>query len=309
MILTVTLNPSVDINYKIDDFQIDGTNRTGDISKTFGGKGLNVARVVKQLDARVGASGFLGGHLGQFIRDEIDKSEIQDYFIEIEGCTRNCIAVIHDGRQTEILESGPVIQEKEQQQFMNTLSELMENTKIITISGSLPKGLDDRFYSRILEMAEQLNVKVLLDTGGRLLDTTLSCDFKPFFIKPNREEFGELIGLEEINEMQVLETLKMDQMASISLIVVTLGDQGAYVKYNNVIYKAEVPKVHAINPVGSGDSVVAGFAVGLSRNMHDSKLIKFGLSMGILNAMESETGSIDTNNIEWCMKKITLEKL
>src|SRR5699024_8709091 len=302
-------NPSVDINYKINDFQIGNTNRIGDISKTFGGKGLNVARVVKQLDTPVGASGFLGGHLGQFIRGEIDKSEIQDHFVEIEDCTRNCIAVIHDGKQTELLESGPVIQEEEQQKFMENLKEIMNDIKIITISGSLPQGLDDDFYTRILEMAKQFNIKVLLDTGGRLLETTLSYNFKPFFIKPNKEEFRELIGLEELNKMQVLETLRTGSLASISLIVVTLGNMGAYVKYNSLIYKAEVPKIHAINPVGSGDSVVAGFAVGLSRNMHEEELIKFGLSMGVLNAMESETGSIDNDNIEWCMKNITLEKL
>src|SRR5699024_10125818 len=96
MILTITLNPSVDVNYKLDTFAIDASNRVEDVSKTAGGKGLNVAKVARQLDADVAASGFLGGSLGDFIRKDINEKGIHDDFVPIQGATRNCIAVIHD---------------------------------------------------------------------------------------------------------------------------------------------------------------------------------------------------------------------
>ena len=85
MILTITLNPAVDISYKLEQFSLDTVNRVGDVSKTAGGKGLNVARVLHQLGEEVAASGFLGGSLGGFIRSQIGLLAIQDFFVEIDG--------------------------------------------------------------------------------------------------------------------------------------------------------------------------------------------------------------------------------
>src|SRR5699024_11359063 len=162
MILTLTLNPSVDINYKLKDLQIDGTNRTENVTKSFGGKGLNVARVVKQLRMEVGATGFLGGHLGAFIRSGIDKSGIEDHFVQIEDETRNCIAVIHEGKQTEILEAGPVIQVDEHRKLSNTLKNIFSDIDIITISGSLPIGLDYGLYLVILKFDSIIIIKLII---------------------------------------------------------------------------------------------------------------------------------------------------
>lgn len=146
MILTVTLNPSVDISYKLADLKLDDINRVTDVSKTAGGKGLNVSRVLKQLGGQVGATGFLGGSLGTFIRKELQKSNVVDYFIDIEGATRNCIAVIHDGnQQTEILEDGPSITESEAAKFLKQFKTVLEKVELITISGSLPQGVEKNF--------------------------------------------------------------------------------------------------------------------------------------------------------------------
>src|SRR5699024_575987 len=123
MILTITLNPAVDMSYRLDRFSVDTVNRVEDVLKTAGGKGINVAKVLAQLDEEVAASGFLGGSLGEFIRSEIGSLEINDFFVEIAGETRNCIAVIHEGQQTEILESGPTITESEVDEFLQKFSE------------------------------------------------------------------------------------------------------------------------------------------------------------------------------------------
>ena len=123
MILTITLNPAVDISYKLDYFSLDTVNRVEDVSKTAGGKGLNVARVLHQLGEDVAASGFLGGSLGDFIRTQLAAIGIQDFFVPIDGETRNCIAIIHEGKQTEILESGPVISASEAELFLEKFTE------------------------------------------------------------------------------------------------------------------------------------------------------------------------------------------
>lgn len=310
MILTVTLNPSVDISYKLTELKLDDVNRVTGVSKTAGGKGLNVSRVLKQLDQEVGATGFLGGSLGMFIRTELKASDVVDYFVNIEGVTRNCIAVIHDdGQQTEILEGGPNISYSEADNFLNEFKRAVDQAELVTVSGSLPQGLTKDFYNQLLTIADENETPVLLDTGGMLLEKALNHKHKPFLIKPNETELADLLGHDIKGEEQLIDALSHPLFKGVEWVVVTLGSEGAIVKHQNNIYRASIPKVEAINPVGSGDSVIAGFATGLSRELAEEELIKFGLAMGVLNAMEEKTGYIDPDKVDWCVGEVKVEKL
>lgn len=309
MILTVTLNPSVDIGYKLPRFELDIVNRALDVSKTAGGKGLNVTRVLHQLGEDLIVTGFLGGNLGEFIRVEINKLGVHDHFVNSTGSTRNCIAIIHEGHQTEILEGGPVITATEAISFLAQFASSIKEVDYVTISGSMPKGLDTDFYSKLLEIAQQNKTPVLLDTSGKSLKQSLENVHKPFLVKPNMEELAELLEWEVTGEDQIIEALTESIFEDVPWIVVTLGADGALIKHECAVYRAHIPKVNAINPVGSGDSVIAGFAAGLSRKLPDVELIKFGLSMGVLNAIEEKTGYINLEKIAWCIEQINVEKL
>lgn len=309
LILTVTLNPSVDVKYTLNRFLIDEVNRVEQVIKTAGGKGLNVSRVLKQLDADVGATGFLGGELGEFIRSELKKEGIYDWFVPISGKTRNCIAIIHEGQQTEILESGPVIQDEEMDLFLSNFSKLLPQVDLVTISGSLPKGVPDDFYQRIIELCSQHEKFVLLDTNGKQLQQSLQGDAKTNLIKPNEEELANFVGKEIQSQHDLLEALADETLQDIEWIVVSLGAKGAIIKHQESIYEVQIPKVQAVNPVGSGDSVLAGFASGISRNLEGTTLMRYGIAMGVLNAMEEKTGYINPDNIDWCMEQIKVVKL
>ena len=130
MILTVTMNPSIDISYPLDVLQLDTVNRVTEVSKTAGGKGLNVTRVLSEIQDPVAATGLLGGRTGQFILDHLGKG-IEERFFEIAGDTRNCIAILHEGKQTEILEKGPTISEKEGQDFLDHYRHLVEQVEVV----------------------------------------------------------------------------------------------------------------------------------------------------------------------------------
>lgn len=309
MILTVTLNPSVDISYKVEQFNLDTVNRVGDVSKTAGGKGLNVTRVLRQLGEETAATGFLGGSLGDFIHQQVHALDVQDHFVNVAGETRNCIAIIHEGQQTEILEGGPEITEHEAKLFVEQFSTSIEAAHYVAISGSQPKGLASDFYVGLVEVAQRNDVPVLLDTSGKSLELVLKSAHKPFLIKPNQEELSALFEEEVDNEAQIVKVLQNSMFEGITWIVVTLGADGALIKQENAIYRVRIPKVEAINPVGSGDSVIAGFAAGLSRQLTGEDLMKFGLSMGVLNAMEEKTGSVNPEKIDWCIEQMQVEKI
>ena len=165
MIVTVTMNPSIDISYPLEKLKLDTVNRTDQVSKTAGGKGLNVTRVIHDLKGDVLATGVLGGFHGAYISEELKKADIKQAFTAIQEESRDSIAILHEGNQTEILEAGPTVSEAEQQAFLENFQELVKEAEIVTISGSLAKGLPLNFYQRLVQLAEEQVVKVLVDTS------------------------------------------------------------------------------------------------------------------------------------------------
>lgn len=259
MILTVTMNPSVDISYPLEKFNLDTVNRISKVSKTPGGKGLNVTRVLKQLDDKVIATGLIGGGLGIDIQKKLTEKEIENKFFEISGETRNCIAILHEVNQTEILENGPTISQSESEKFLEYFEKLVQEVEIISISGSLPNGLEDDYYSKMIEICNKYEKSVVLDCSGRALVEVLKQEYKPKVIKPNTEELSQLIGKEVSKDVgELKETLKNELFDGIEWIIVSLGADGAFAKHNDKFYKVNIPKIEVVNPVGSGDSTVAG---------------------------------------------------
>ncbi|MEH7011709.1 tagatose-6-phosphate kinase [Neobacillus niacini] len=294
MILAVTMNPSVDISYPIHEFKLDAVNRVGNVRKTAGGKGLNVARVITQMEEKVLATGVLGGTIGDYIVQELNKSHISNDFLKIEKESRNCIAILHEGMQTEILESGPTLTNEEGTDFLEKYEDLLAKVSLVTISGSLPKGLPVDFYQQMLAVSQKKGIPVILDSSGEPLRAALVHKDKPFAIKPNITEISQLLGVEVDSRISSLkQALEHDWFKGIEWIVVSMGGDGAFVRHGTDDYRVTLPKIDVLNPVGSGDAVVAGLAVALNRNQSVEIVLKTAMTTGMLNTMEAGTGSIN----------------
>ncbi|MGO2603866.1 MAG: hexose kinase [Alkalibacterium gilvum] len=311
MILTITMNPSVDINYQLDSLQLDNVNRVSTVSKTAGGKGLNVARVLSQLDENVATTGLLGGTIGDYIKNQLHDQKIPEKFMGIEKESRNCIAIIHDkGKQTEVLESGPVISEEEGQAFLKHLQTLLDDVKVVTISGSLPKGLPDDYYIDVIKKCNEKKIDVVLDTSGNVLKNVLASPVKPFAIKPNMEELEGLFSeAKDITEETIASVLQSEAFKGITCVLVSNGSKGSFVKWGEKTYKLGIPKVDAINPVGSGDATVAGLASALHKQKSIEEAMKTAMTTGVLNALNEKTGFIDADNFASIFSQITVEEL
>ncbi len=310
MILTITLNPSVDIAYQLDTFHLDTVNRVEKVQKTAGGKGLNVTRVLKQLGEDVVATGFIGGEIGSYVKKQLTRNDIKNSFVEIGNETRNCIAVLHDGQQTEILEQGPTIQEHEALNFIEHLEIILNNVEVVVISGSLPKGLASNYYVEIVELCKQCDVAVVLDCSGEALKKVLESQQKPTVIKPNTEELSQLIGKNITDDIQELKSVLSGQLfQGIEWIVVSLGAKGAFAKHNDKFYRVKIPKINVVNPVGSGDSTVAGIAASLAHALPDVGLLKNANVLGMLNAQEEQTGYVNLEHSEVLYSQIEVEEV
>ena len=310
MILTITLNPSVDIAYQLDTFHLDTVNRVENVQKTAGGKGLNVTRVLKQIGEDVVATGFIGGEIGSYVKKQLTRNDIKNSFVEIGSETRNCIAVLHDGKQTEILEQGPTIQEHEALNFIEHLEIILNNVDVVVISGSLPKGLASNYYVEIVELCKKCGVAVVLDCSGKALKNVLESQQKPTVIKPNTEELSQLIGKEVTDDIQELKSVLSGQLfQGIDWIVVSLGAKGAFAKHKDKFYRVRIPKIKVVNPVGSGDSTVAGIAAGLVHALPEAELLKNANVLGMLNAQEEQTGYVNLENAESLYSQIEVEEV
>ncbi|MGL4308622.1 1-phosphofructokinase [Cetobacterium sp. SF1] len=304
MILTVTLNPAIDVRYEIADFAVDKIFRAK-ANKTPGGKGLNVSRVLNILGTPVTATGFLGGANGTWIKDSLQTLNIKDYFVNTASETRNCIAVLGKGSQTEILEPGAEIQPHELEEFLSQFKSVLNKFEVICISGSLPKGLPGNIYKVLCELGK--NKKIILDTSGSSLVEALSG--KPFLIKPNQEELESILNKKLDSLQDLINGAKELQNLGAQNILLSLGKDGAIYLNKDNIYKVSIPKIQVLNPVGSGDSSVAGFAHGLYNNYSIEDTLKFSMACGMSNAMSNETGYVNIEIIENLIKNIIVEKI
>lgn len=313
MLLTVTMNPSVDISYRLDQLIIDDINRTNEVSKTAGGKGLNVARVVKQMGLDVSATGIIGNYLGGYIKEQLDTLAIQHDFYEINQESRNCIAVIHEGNQTEILESGPTISPKEKNGFLNHFESLVKSGKytLITMSGSLPTGMGPSVYKNMITMANEAEIPIIFDaSGANLLEVIEDDSLKLTAIKPNIDELSAIEEKDFEKEVEsIKEVLNGRRYVNCEWIVLSLGSAGSLVKHQDNYYCVSIPKIEVVSPVGSGDSTVAGLAYGLLSGSSDEDVMKSAMTTGVLNTMNERTGSINFSLFDEIFNQITVKKI
>lgn len=290
MILTVTLNAAIDKRYVVDGFKISEVNRVKECLYSAGGKGLNVSRVAALAGGKVLATGFVGGHAGEFIKEELEGKGIQADFVDIAGESRSCINIYDTvtGSQTEFLEPGVHVTEHNQEDFLSKYFELSKTCNVIAISGSVPKGVDTSFYSKLVRYAKENNKAVLLDTSGNLLFEAIK--EKPTLIKPNIDEIQTLAGRKIADKREIIEIAKDIHKQGIKYVVVSLGKDGSIVVADSIVYQVKVPKIEAVNTVGCGDSMIAGFALGLDAGLSIEKCIRHASAISAANALRMETG-------------------
>ncbi len=278
MIYTVTLNPSIDYIVRLDGLTTGITNRTTSEEYYFGGKGINVSCVLAELDLNSTALGFIAGFTGDAIEDGIRNDKITTDFIKLsEGISRINIK-IKAGEETEINGQGPHISAQELERLIEKLDRVQDGDTLI-LAGSIPNTLPDDVYERILERLKNKKIRIVVDATKKLLVNSLK--YKPFLIKPNRQEISEIFDVEvETEEDTEKYARKLMEMGAQNVLI-SLGGDGAMLidEYGNK-HKMGVLKEKVINTVGSGDSMVAGFVAGYEKEKSYPYALKLGSACG-----------------------------
>jgi len=309
MILTVTLNVAIDKLYIVDSLVQGQVIRVKDCTYNAGGKGINVSKVAKLLGEEVTATGFIGGYSGAFIRENVINAGINEHFINVLGESRTSINILDNssGKITELLEPGTPVSENNIHDFICSFKELVDYCEIITISGSVPRGVDQTIYSQLIKIAKDKRKKVLLDTSGILLREALTAI--PYVIKPNINELKTLLGIDIDSFEEVISAAKLLHSMGIDIVIVSLGKDGALVVCDEGIYRGITPEIKVVNSVGCGDSMLAAFAVGLSRGLSIVEMVKLSVAVSTANALTKETGHFIQSDLDRLIKEVEVIKL
>ena len=306
MITTVTLNPAIDTRYFIEDFKEGRLFRAEKTIKSPGGKGLNVTKVLRQMGADVVATGIIGGKNGEWIQENLKKMDIKEEFYVSSAETRVCIAILAKHSETEILESGEELTDSDLRAFEKKLMELVEKSDVITMSGSLPKGMEAGYYQKLVELVNRKGKKVILDTSGKSLLEGVKG--KPYLIKPNFDELEYVLGESIDGRDKIKKAVEKLKNLGAQNVLVSLGGEGA-IYFGEEILKITIPKIKIHNTVGSGDSSVAGFAKGLDDGLELNEILKLSMACGMSNAQSMETGRVIPEDVKEFMENITVEVL
>lgn len=307
-LLTVTLNPALDLTGHLDQIQVGSVNVVKSGSLHPAGKGINVARVLRDLGAEVAVSGILGAGNQQAFRDLFVSCGIEDHFMAVPGDTRiNVKLVEENGEVTDLNFPGVAVSEHERKEFEANLLRQAEQHEFIVVAGSLPRGIDADASRDLIAKLQQKGAKVLFDSSKAALEKGLEA--KPFLIKPNEVELAEWAGQPLDTEEALRAQAEKLCAEGIANVVISRGADGVLWCADGECWSAKPPRMEVVSTVGAGDSMVAGFAWGLSQGMDKEQILRLASAVSALAVTQVGVGVPNKQQLADMMARIDVKRL
>ena len=299
MIYTVTFNPAIDYVAHIDDLQVDCVNRSQSEEVYFGGKGINVSMVLSELGVKSKALGFVAGFTGNAIERGVQEKGVETDFIHLlEGFSRINVKIKSE-KETELNGQGPKISGEAIELLYEKLDKLKDGDTLV-LAGSIPNTLPSDIYEKILVRLSNKKIKAVVDATNQLLMNVLK--YKPFLVKPNNFELGEMFGVELKTQDEIIEyAKKLKDMGAVNVLISMAGDGAVLVDEYGNVHTCNACKGQVKNSVGAGDSMVAGFIAGAESGDYEYAL-KLGTAAGGATAFSK--GLAEKEEIKKLLKQI-----
>lgn len=303
MIFTITLNPSIDYVVEVESFQEGTINRAKETRYYPGGKGINVSRVLKRLGADTIALGYAAGFTGNFIKEKLIEEQVSVRLLEVEGHSRINVKLKAD-METEINGTGPVVDDDGVKRLLEQLNRLSSEDTVV-LAGSIPSTVPSNIYETLILKCQERGAKVVLDTGGATLKALLP--YKPFFIKPNHHELGDLFDVTIQSIDDVIHYAGKIHEQGVENVVVSMAGEGALLYTESGIYLAKAPKGDVKNSVGAGDSLVAGFLAGYVKSTNSQEALQYGIASGSATAFSYDL--CQKAHVDHLLEQVHIEKI
>ena len=294
MIYTITFNPALDYIVRVDDFKLGQVNRTSYEEIYAGGKGINVSIVLNNLSVENIAIGYIAGFTGEEIEKKVKSMGCKTDFIKLNNGLSRINVKLKSNEESEINGQGPDITDKDLDKLYKKL-DLLKEGDILVLAGSIPNTLPENIYEIIMERLKDKEVKIIVDATRDLLLNVLK--YRPFLIKPNHHELGDLFNIEIKNEEEIIfYAKKLKEMGARNVLISMAGDGAIFITEDNQVIKSAVPKGKLVNSVGAGDSMVGGFIAGYLKNSNLEEAFKIGVATGSASAFSEGLATKDKVN-------------
>src|SRR3954469_19657592 len=314
MIITVTLNAAIDKTLAVPNFRLGRRHRAVEQTAMAGGKGVNVARALKTLKMPVIATGVAGGPTGTRIIEQLTEEAILNDFVRIREESRTSTAVVDPttGDQTEINERGPAVSEAELDLFVDKLLYLAKGAGVCVFSGSLPRGVPDDLYARLIVEINRLGCVTVLDSEGEALRVGTRAE--PTVVTPNEPEAEELVGHEFSEDgdrraavHEVVELGAREAIMTLPTGCIGLLGTGS----DRVLLSASIDPgvVEARSTVGSGDAFLAGYVAARYQHKDPEECLRFAVGCGAESIQHFGAGVLDPREVERLLSEVAVDKV
>lgn len=311
MIHTITLSPALDKTIFIKDIKLGELNITNETYEDAGGKGINVAKILSYLGADVTSIAVLGGDVGKKIERLVNAENVFQENIYAQNNTRTNIKIVDNIKNqcTEINENVSPLKKTTIDAFNNKMLSVLAGlykTTYLCLCGRLPLGLEDDFYAKYIYLANQNDIKVVLDTSNVALRKGVQA--KPWMIKPNIDELREYFGTEIETIEEITKSAKALNNIGIEIVIVTLGENGLICTTKNKAYRVNTPKIEVKSTVGAGDSFVGGFLYEYEKTQNLSKALVFGSAVATAKVTNKGTSVPNVSKIDEILQNVRIQE-
>lgn len=291
MIYTVTFNPALDYVIRMEHLNLGMVNRSSAEAVFYGGKGINVSTVLRNIGVDSVALGFVAGFTGKEIEEGVKNMGVTTDFIRLpEGMSRINVKIKAE-EETEINGQGPKISMEQVEKLFEKLNGLQKGDCLV-LAGTIPASLPSDIYEQIMDRLKEKEIHIVVDATKDLLLNVLK--YHPFLIKPNNHELGEMFGVVLKTDEEITEYAgKLQDMGARNVLISMAGDGAILLTETKEVYKMGVPKGTVVNSVGAGDSMVAGFVASYFKEHDYLKALKFGTATGSATAFSEGLATKD----------------
>ncbi|MHB8896697.1 MAG: 1-phosphofructokinase family hexose kinase [Candidatus Geothermincolia bacterium] len=308
MIYTVTLNPTLDITYVLENISFGEPVTAVEVHKNPGGKGINVSRALRAMGTDTVTMSMVGGHVGDEVLDLLQSEGLILQIVRIKNETRTNVIVLgqRDGRELIIRAAGPPVEKTDTEKVTNLVFQIAQTPEVLVLSGSLPPGTQDDIYYHITTEGKERGSKVVVDCEGGPLVAAIEAG--PYLIKPNIIEFSELAGVEFKSDGEIIKFARTLNEKGVEIVVVSLGKKGAILVTREEALRGVVPVV-SDDTVGAGDSMVAGLVMGVVQALPLERAFHIGLAASVSAVMNKGPGLAEPDTFARAFPMIAVERV
>ncbi|WP_373228793.1 1-phosphofructokinase [Cohnella sp.] len=305
-VITVTLNPALDKTVTVEQFEYGGLNRIKEQRTDAGGKGINVAKVLRHFEVNVNALGFAAGYQGKIIKDKLEELGIRSTLLEVPGETRVNLKMVDEStrRTTELNEPGFMVNEALLEQFKNAFRSHAAEASIIVLGGSIPPGTPSNYYRTLIENAKEQGIRTILDADGEALAHGIEAI--PFAIKPNIHELEALLEDKFDSTERLIAASRTLIDRGIEYVLVSMGAEGSLLVSKHEAVKASPFPITPISTVGAGDSMVAAMVYSFLDGKSIEDTARWTSAAGTITASKPGTQVCTLQEVQQSIHLVTL---